>query len=517
MLPLIPPNEMGNTAALGAAMNKMYVDLLSALNRQTLETNSKFEAISNDIASIRDTNCQMSVKLSETVEQINHLKSTKVDISDMQRVSTETKSFKEEMIKRVSEQDNRIAMFEKRMQGISNAIEGNRCSIALVKEEIHRSNEAYGLENERLKNTQNYQAERINTLEIKSSRLHLNIEGVPEEMGTDPALQIITKFNEETDAGLSKDDFKAAWRIGTYINEDISETIAGDGSEAVAEGEHTNENDDGKDKPIKRKKPRSVSVILASESARDKIMSCRSKLQKYDDGSYLWINEIQPEAYRRRKSMLRDLIKLAKRRGFKDAKIENGGIRTRGVLYTPDKFDDLPEAIQPKQVRTRKTKNKGIAFCSEWSCLSNMAPAQFYFRGKQYSSSEQCFQAEKASFHGKTSLVRRIEVTEDPYRCKKIGEECEVSPEWAGARETVMSSIVYQKFSQNAKMKAELLSTGKASLYEAVSGKSDWSTHTPIYAKATYEETSTGPNLFGKVLEQVRESLGGADASQQTG
>lgn len=80
---------MGN--ALGAAMNKMYADLLSALNIHTLETNSKFEDISNNIASIRDTGNQMSGKLSKAVEQINQLNIMKVDISDMQRMTTETK------------------------------------------------------------------------------------------------------------------------------------------------------------------------------------------------------------------------------------------------------------------------------------------------------------------------------------------------------------------------------------------------------------------------------------------
>lgn len=39
--------------------------------------------------------------------------------------------------------------------------------------------------------------------------------------------------------------------------------------------------------------------------------------------------------------MLREFVKLAKR--YKDAKIENAGIKTRGVLYTPDKFDDSTE------------------------------------------------------------------------------------------------------------------------------------------------------------------------------
>lgn len=80
-----------------------------------------------------------------------------------------------------------------------------------------------------------------------------------------------------------------------------------------------------------------------------------------------------------------------------------------------------------------------------------------------------------------------------------------------------MKDIVYQKFSQNEMLKRELLATEKAPLFEAVSGRSDWSTHAPIYSKAIYEETTTGPNLFGKVLEQVHEIITGADASQQTG
>lgn len=115
-----------------------------------------------------------------------------------------------------------------------------------------------------MKNTLAYQAERINTLEIKSNRLHLNIEGVPEDISTIPALQIITRFNEETDAELSRDDFKAVWRIGTYAAEEANEAIAG--AEAVAGVKA--ENDDGIDKINKnKKKPRTVSVILAPHSA----------------------------------------------------------------------------------------------------------------------------------------------------------------------------------------------------------------------------------------------------------
>lgn len=76
------------------------------------------------------------------------------------------------------------------------------------------------------------------------------------------------------------------------------------GAEKAA-GNEANGDEVGNEKLKKsKKKPRTVSVILASDGARDKIMLSRSELNKYDDGSYLWINEDQPETYRRRKSML---------------------------------------------------------------------------------------------------------------------------------------------------------------------------------------------------------------------
>lgn len=60
-----------------------------------------------------------------------------------------------------------------------------------------------------------------------------------------------------------------------------------------------------------------------------------------------------------------------------------------------------------------------------------------------YSSAEQCFQAVKADHHNKLSLAHRITRTEDPYKCKKLGDEVKVNNEWVGVREGIMSDIVY--------------------------------------------------------------------------
>lgn len=70
-----------------------------------------------------------------------------------------------------------------------------------------------------------------------------------------------------------------------------------------------------------------------------------------------------------------------------------------------------------------------------------------------------------------------------------------------------MKGIVYQKFMQNEELKLELINTGDSRLYEAVSGVSIWSINSSIYAKATYEETATGPNALGKIIEDIRASF----------
>lgn len=205
--------------------------------------------------------------------------------------------------------------------------------------------------------------------------------------------------------------------------------------------------------------------------------------------------------------MLRDLVKLAKKKGYKDAKIEAGGIKVNGQVYTPESFEELPEEIKPKQVRIRKTKNGGLAFCSEWAYLSNMYYTSFQYNGREYNSVEQCYQAEKARFHNKDALAERITRTEDSHKCKKLGEEIKDSNEWIGEREKKMKDIALQKFAQNEKIRTELIGTGTSSLYEAVSGGSIWSTNSSIYSKATFEETATGPNAMGKILEEVRNSF----------
>lgn len=269
-----------------------------------------------------------------------------------------------EMERKMKEATERMENHEKRLQGLSGALDSQRESMHETRAQIQRVQEGSRLDNERIKCSMVQQNERMNTIEIRQNKImYITVDGIAEGDGVDPILSFITKFNNDTEAGLVAGDIKSAWRVGKSIeNREKFERSGG------------------------KTTPRPVSMILASEGARDKIMSNRSKLKKNDDGSYLWINEEQPEVYKRRKTMLRDLVKLARKKGFKDAKIEAGGVKVGGILYTADRLDELPEAIRPERVRIRHTKNKGLAFFSEWAYLSNMYSTRFVCNDKVYIS-----------------------------------------------------------------------------------------------------------------------------------
>lgn len=177
------------------------------------------------------------------------------------------------------------------------------------------------------------------------------------------------------------------------------------------------------------------------------------------------------------------------------------------MVYTPDNFGDLPDAIKPREVRIKKTKNGGLAFCSEWAFLSNMYFAPFVYNEKMFSTVEQCYQMEKASFHNKQTKAEKTIRTDDPHKCEQLGKGVPDSPEWVGVREATMKEIVFQKFVRNIDIQRDLIDTGNSALFEAVTGNSVWSTNSSIYAKATFEETATGPNAMGIILQEIRGRL----------
>lgn len=336
---------------------------------------------------------------------------------------------------------------------------------------------AYRLENMRLSHRTFEAEEKLSLQAIRNKKFNFMLEGLPEAQNQDQDEDILTtvtdKINEGSKVKLSKDDFSAASRIGMYDS--------------------------------KAKRPRSISLVAKNEAAWNLLLRSRGKFAK----EKIWINEDLPASYRRRKSMLRDLVKLAKTRKHR-AKIDQGGISIDGKTYGPELFSQLPEGLRPHDVSTRFTVNKGLAFSSQWTPLSNMATAYFLYEGTLFNSSEQCFQYTKATFENEEDLANDILILSDAYECKKKGAEVDTSEDWMAKRDELMLDIIREKFTQNDDMLTTLLNTGPATLYEATTDRY-WGMGSALSSKDTYQETSKGQNKFGLTLMELRKELGGED------
>lgn len=195
----------------------------------------------------------------------------------------------------------------------------------------------YRLENFRLHNRLLEVEERINFFEIKDRKFRLTMDGLAESKDENPILLVTDKLNAEADADLTEDDIISARRLG---------------------------------KATKYRPNRPLQLVVRNDEVRNKILSVRGKLTIEVPRTPIWINEDLPDAYRRRKSMLRNLVHIAK--GNHIARIDQGGINIDGKLYLPDQFDSLPEGLRVSDASHKVTEKGGLAFASEWSPFSNM-------------------------------------------------------------------------------------------------------------------------------------------------
>lgn len=102
-------------------------------------------------------------------------------------------------------------------------------------------------------------------------------------------------------------------------------------------------------------------------------------------------------------------------------------------------------------------------------CLSQWYPCEFEAEGTKYTSAEQYMMAEKARLFGDEEIRAQILKTSDPAICKKLGRKVRNfnQEKWNKNRENIARKGNFYKFSQNAKLREFLLSTGDKILVEA--------------------------------------------------
>ena len=144
--------------------------------------------------------------------------------------------------------------------------------------------------------------------------------------------------------------------------------------------------------------------------------------------------------------------------------------------------------------------------------VSETKPYLFKLDGYSWMSSEQYFMAQKALTFNDIEIFNKIVNTLDPGTAKKYGRRIKNYDEqiWSEKRYDIMKTAVFEKFNQNKDLKNKILNTGNKIFVEA-------SPYDLIWGVGLYEEDDlildeknwNGLNLLGKVLNEVRNQIGG--------
>ena len=128
----------------------------------------------------------------------------------------------------------------------------------------------------------------------------------------------------------------------------------------------------------------------------------------------------------------------------------------------------------------------------------------------EYDSTEQIYMWYKASFFNDAETRKQLEVKLTPKQAKDLGRVVKNYQDdlWECVRYGYMVYVNYLKYTQNAELKAKLLSTGNKVLAEASPYDKVWGVGFMAGDPLILNEANwTGRNLLGKSLMEVRNLL----------
>lgn len=140
--------------------------------------------------------------------------------------------------------------------------------------------------------------------------------------------------------------------------------------------------------------------------------------------------------------------------------------------------------------------------------FSNFFTCKIKYKGKEFRNSEQAFMWCKAMFFNDTQTAQEILETTTPWDAKALGRKVKPydNAKWDAVRFDYMYEVCLAKFSQNERLKKELL------LYENYVEASPtdkiWGIGLAEYdLRIDDPKNWQGLNLLGKVLDKVRIEL----------
>lgn len=134
-------------------------------------------------------------------------------------------------------------------------------------------------------------------------------------------------------------------------------------------------------------------------------------------------------------------------------------------------------------------------FTNENHFLSNFYPATFIWNDMQWDNSECAYQAAKS-----LDMYTQLSFTKMSAReAKKAGKTIKIRQDWEDVKVSIMTEIVYEKFSQNPHLIRLLLATGSQKLEE---GNNWGDTFWGVCPVGGY-----GQNWLGRILMSIRKDF----------
>merc|ERR1712013_297819 len=158
-------------------------------------------------------------------------------------------------------------------------------------------------------------------------------------------------------------------------------------------------------------------------------------------------------------------------------------------------------------------------FYSASSPFSNFHPSQFVDEdGKWFFCSEQYMMYHKAMLFEDCDIAKKIlEEQNEPMTCKRLGRSVQNFDDevWQANARRIVEDGLYLKFTQNPKLKRELLSTGDLEMVEAAGNDRRWGIGFNEKKAMQVPREKWGSNWLGQVLTIVRERIRREESGQR--
>ena len=338
-------------------------------------------------------------------------------------------------------------------------------------------------ENDRLKIELSMTHQRIVQIESQSRRENLIFEGIPDtksESWSDCENKLYTLFKQHLKMENSQEiKFERVHRLGQY--------------------------DSSKARPIIAK--------FSFYKDRMLIWNSRTKLK----GSSIWIAEDYPAEIMKARKILFPILRKAQQiindpnndTDIRKVSINVDKLILNGKQYSVQDIAKLPSVLRLENIAT-KTEGDKTVFYSRNSILSNFYQhAPFKIDGISYNCTEQYIQNAKALLFEDETTAHKIMKTADPFEQYKLGQQVKgfKDQQWMEKAENIVLKANTAKYTQNLEARRVLIATGKNKLGEATENQR-WGIGMRLEnANVMNIEYWTGRNLFGKILEQVRENV----------